>query len=259
MKTLIAFILMLSSPLFASLGGLETKAEVELKLNLTKAGYENLRLHLLKEFKAEESSRSDYYFDVFENYEYILKKASPPIKLRFMWDGLDLKWQSQKTMKTYAHSWFTFKETLADSSLIQRSPELLLLIDEYHQKLEKPLQDTHDILILAKKIEESLIERNIIAASSQNYFSTHINHKKRVKIKLKLEADQFNVQLGETDNRGVVTYELEAEIKKITDTKKSAERLKTWLISNGFNSSHIETKAETDPALYSQNILRQIY
>ncbi len=256
MKTLIVLLFALTSFAQASIGPSEIKKEVELKLNLTEAGYKNLRSHLLKEFKGEESSRSDYYFDIFENYEYILKKATPPIKLRFMWDGLDLKWQSQETIKTYAHSWFTFKETLAESTVLKQGPELLKQIENYHQTLER---FDRDALINAKAIQNVMEERQIIAPSEKSYFSTHLNHKKRVKIKLKLEDDQLNVQLGETDNRGVLTYELEAEIKKSADYKRSAERLKTWLLSNGMTPSHIETKVEADPALFSQNILRQIY
>lgn len=241
----------------------EIKREVELKVNLTKEGYRNLETQFLKDFKGERTKRSDYYFEIFDDGQYLLKKSEPVIKLRFMWDGLDLKWQTQQTEKSWAYSIFTFKETLAESSII-KAPHLLKDIEHYHELLEKleskALDEAHDI---QKELEDKGIIASLptlcsLCTGEKQFFSSHMNQKVRTKIKLIVDGDQFTLQVGETANNGVTTYELEAEVKKSTDLKLSAERLQKWLTKKGFVSAHIETQESIDPARKSEALLQKL-
>ena len=85
-----------------------------------------------------------------------------------------------------------------------------------------------------------------------------MNQKVRTKIKLIVDGDQFTLQVGETANNGVTTYELEAEVKKSTDLKLSAERLQKWLAKKGFLVAHIETQESVDPARTSEALLQKL-
>lgn len=259
---IMAFLFSFASSVNASLPHGEIKRETELKINLTKEGYRSLETLFLKEFKGEREKRSDYYFEIFER-EYLLKKAEPAIKLRFMWDGLDLKWQTQQTEKSWAYSIFTFKETLAESAVF-KSESLLKDIEHYHSTLHKlDPKALDEALNIQKELEDKGIISSLstlcsMCTSEKQFFSSHYNQKVRTKIKLKIEGDQFTLQVGETANNGVTTYELEAEVKKSTDLKVSADRLKRWLDEKGFQSSHIESNPSTDPALVSENLLKKL-
>ena len=241
----------------------EIKREVELKVNLTKEGYRNLETQFLKDFKGERTKRSDYYFEIFDDGQYLLKKSEPAIKLRFMWDGLDLKWQTQQTEKSWAYSIFTFKETLAESTVV-KADHLLKDIEHYHEllaKLEpKALEEAHDIQkeLEDKDIIASLPSLCSLCTGEKQFFSSHMNQKVRTKIKLIVDGDQFTLQVGETANNGVTTYELEAEVKKSTDLKLSAERLQKWLVQKGFVAAHIETQESVDPARTSEALLQKL-
>jgi hypothetical protein len=242
-----------------------SKTETELKVNLTKSGLESLKKTFLNKFGGVESQRSDYYFDIFQNSHYFLKTAEPPIKLRYMWDGENLTWQTQKTTKTDARSIFSIKTTDAISMDIKHDDKILEEIINYHQALSA--LDPY-ALTIANTIQESLALEGIIALTQSfclqcspnaKYFSTHMNTKNRVKIKLKLEDSEFVVQLGATDNRGVISYELEAELKSKADLYKSADRLNTWLQSQGFNASFIDISVPVDPTEISEGQLNKLF
>ncbi len=255
-KTLIALTFLLSSYALMASSVVTNKAEVELKVALTKGGYNALKKSLSENYKVEESERTDYYFDIFENGHYVLRDLSQPIKLRFMWDGEDLKWQNQKIIKTGSRSVFSIKTTEASEIEMKFDKTLFESINLYFQKLSQ--KDSY-ALTLASDIQEMLIEKEILENSTKHYFPTHTNHKKRVKIKLKIDNDQFSVQLGETNNRGVISYEMEAEVKKSTDINKSADRLNSWLQSQGFNATHIDISVPVDPTEYSEKILNELF
>lgn len=249
----------------ASVAPSELKRETEIKVNLTASGFKLLKEKLLKEFKSEEAKRQDFYFEIFDNSEYQLKKASPPIKLRYMWDGLDLKWQIQQTTGTSTYAFLNLKETLSESVELKANTQLLNKINQYHSLLNKLEPEA---LVVAREIQNEIEDQGLIAKSqglcpqckSDKYFySSHTNEKCRVKVKLKLENDQLNIQLGETINHGVASYELEAEIKKSSNHQLTAERLKNWLYAHGMKDSHIETKIEPDAALVSLNALNKLH
>lgn len=244
----------------------ELKRETEIKVNLTSTGHKLLKEKLLKEFKVEEATRQDFYFEIFENNDYQLKKASPPIKLRFMWDGLDLKWQIQQTTGTSTYSFLGLKETLSESfELKANTSKLLDKIKAYHALLNdlKP-----EALIIAREIQNEIEDQGLLEKSQglcpqckhdKFFYSSHINEKARLKLKLKLENDQLNIQLGETINHGVASFELEAEIKKSANHQLTAERLKNWLYAHGMKDSHIETKIEPDASLVSLKSLIDLH
>lgn len=265
MKTLIAaFILSFSAPLLACTGA-SCKTEVELKVNLTKNGYNALRATLLTKFEAEKSERTDIYFDIFKNSAYYLKKAQPPIKLRFQYNGEVLKWQTQKTIEQDLYSIFSMKKTQAIAMEISENSDLFNMLENYHEELSAL---NPEALVIAASIQKSLETSNIInftrtlcdfCATTDRYYSTHINHKKRVKTKLKLSGDTFEIMVGETNNNGIVTYELEAEVKKSTNLKLSAERLNEWLKTQGMTSESIDESIPSDPALPSEIALKKLH
>lgn len=244
--------------------GYPSKTEVELKINLTKTGFTKLKTTFLQKFKGEESSRADFYFDIFKNDSYILKASQPPIKIRLQWDGETLTWQTQKTLNSSTLSIFSAKKTESISMDIPNDSSLISTIQNYHSKL-----NTLDpyALTIASSIQSSLDDKGILAfnqalcpqcTKTERYFSTHMNDKKRVKIKLKIAEDQFTVQVGETNNRGIISYELEAEVKKSSDLAKSAESLQKWLTTNGLESIHIDSSTPVDPTQFSEEKLKQI-
>ncbi|MBC7713801.1 MAG: hypothetical protein H7177_10710 [Rhizobacter sp.] len=264
-KTLIALFIITTSTASMACPGASCKTDVELKVNLTQNGFETLKKIFLKKFDGEESQRSDYYFDIFQNNHYFLKTAEPPIKLRYMWNGKDLSWQTQKTTKTDARSIFSIKTTDAISMDIKHDNKIFEEIQNYHAALAK--LDPY-ALTIAKNIQQEMLDAGVIdftrtqcqqCTTGAKYFSTHMNTKNRVKIKLKLDDDQFTVQLGTTNNRGVVTYELEAEIKKSSDLYKSADRLNNWLQSLGFNSSQIDIAVPAEPTAISEEQLNKLF
>ena len=95
------------------------KVEVELKLNLTQSGFNKLKTVFLKDFKGEESQRSDFYFDIFKNSSYLLKTSTPPVKIRLQQDE-ELRWQTQKTLSSSTLSIFGVKKTESASMNIAR-------------------------------------------------------------------------------------------------------------------------------------------
>lgn len=256
----------LQTPVMASPGdlGFPSKTEVELKINLTKTGFNKLKSVFLQKFKGEESSRSDFYFDIFKNEAYQLKTAQPPIKIRLQWDGVALTWQTQKTLSSSPLSIFSAKKTESISMDIVNDNLLTQTIQSYHSKLEA--LDPY-ALTIAGSIQSILDEKGIITftqalcpqcTKEERFFSSHMNDKKRVKIKLKIAEDQFTVQVGETNNRGVISYELEAEVKKSSDLAKSAESLQKWLTTNGLESIHIDSSTAIDPTKFSEEKLKQL-
>jgi adenylate cyclase class IV len=268
MFKLITLTILFSSlqPLMASSGdlGYPSKTEVELKINLTKTGHTKLRTAFLQKFKGEESSRSDFYFDIFKNDSYVLKTSQPSFKIRLQWDGIALTWQTQKTLNSSTLSIFGAKKTESISMDIPNDTALISSIQNYHAKLNA--LDPY-ALTIASSIQNSLDDKGVLAfnlalcpqcTKSERYFSTHMNDKKRVKIKLKIAEDQFTIQVGETNNRGIISYELEAEVKKSSDLAKSAESLHKWLTTNGLDSTHIESNIPVDPTQLSEEKLKQV-
>lgn len=256
----------LTMPVMASSGdlGYPSKTEVELKINLTKTGLNKLKTIFLQKFKGEESSRSDFYFDIFKNDSYQLKTAQPPIKIRLQSDGESLTWQTQKTLNSSTLSIFSAKKTESISMDIPNDASLPQAIQNYHSKLET--LDPY-ALTMASTIQNTLDDKGILVfnqalcpqcTKEERYFSTHMNDKKRVKIKLKIAEDQFTVQVGETNNRGIISYELEAEVKKSSDLAKSAESLHKWLMTNGLESIHIDSSTAIDPTKFSEEKLKQL-
>lgn len=256
MKTLIALTFLLSSYALMADSVVFNKAEVELKVALTKNGYSALKKALSENYKVEESERTDYYFDVFDNGHYVLRDLPLPIKLRFMWDGENLKWQNQKVIKTNSRSIFSIKTIEASEIEMKYDKALFESINSYFQGLSQ--KDAY-ALAIASDIQNTLVKSKVLEESAQHYFPTHTNHKKRVKIKLKIDNDQFSVQLGETNNRGVFSYEMEAEVKKSSDINKSADRLNSWLQSQGFNASHIDISVPVDPTSFSEKLLNELF
>lgn len=264
-KTLLTFIVLaFSAPLMACTGA-SCKTEVELKINLTKNGYNALRDTLLTKFEGEKSERTDIYFDIFKDGSYYLKQVQPPIKLRFQYNGEVLKWQTQKTIEQGLYSIFSMKKTEAIAMEISENSYLFNMLRNYHEELSVL---NPEALNIASSIQKSLESANIInftrtlcdfCGKTDRYFSTHINHKKRVKTKLKLSGDTFEIMVGETNNNGIVTYELEAEIKKSTDLKLSAERLHAWLKTQGLTSASIDSTISPDPAIPSEIALRKLH
>ena len=242
-----------------------SKTEVELKINLTKAGYNKLKSTFLQKYKGEESSRSDFYFDIFKNDSYQLKTAQPPVKIRFQWDGTDLTWQTQRVLSSSLQSIFIAKKTESISMDIPADTSLIESIKNYHAKLDA--LDPY-ALTMAANIQATMDAQGIITftqalcpqcTKEERFFSSHLNTKSRVKIKLKLAEDQFSVQVGETNNRGIITYELEAEVKKSSDLEKSAESLHKWLTTNGLESTHIESNPAMDPTKDSETKLKVLF
>jgi uncharacterized protein YjbK len=241
-----------------------SKTEVELKINLTREGYNKLKSTFLQKFKGEESSRTDFYFDIFKNDAYQLKMAQPPVKIRFQWNGTDLSWQTQRVLNSSTISIFAVKKTESNSMDPPADLSLFDTIKNYHFKLDA--LDPY-ALAVAAQIQTTMDDKGIISftqtlcpqcTKQESYFSTHLNTKSRVKIKLKIAEDQFSVQVGETNNRGIMTYELEAEVKKSSDLEKSAESLHNWLTTNGLESTHIESSTTIDPTKDSEIKLREL-
>lgn len=265
MKTLlITLLLACSAPLLACTGA-SCKTEVELKINLTKNGHSALKDILLNDFYGETSERTDIYFDIFKDGSYYLKKAQPPIKLRFQYSGDILKWQTQKTVEQGILSIFSMKKTEAIAMEISEDSYLFNMLENYHAELTRL---NPEALNIAATIQNSLESANIInftrtlcefCGKTDRYYSSHINHKKRVKTKLKLSGDTFEVMVGETNNDGVVTYELEAEVKKSINLKLSAERLNEWLKGQGMTSEYIEQGISTDPTISSESALKKLH
>lgn len=240
-----------------------SKAEVELKLNLSQEGHNKLKAIFLKNFKGEESQRSDFYFDIFKNSSYQLKASTPAVKIRLQQDD-DLSWQTQKTLSSSTLSIFSVKKTESVSMNVTRDQELLDSITNYHTKLTA--LDSYS-LVLAAGIQKGLDSKGLIVFAqslcpqcrqNEPYYSTHQNTKKRVKIKLKIGEEQFVILVGETNNRGVLSYELEAEVKKSKDIMKSAENLEKWLYLNGLESIHVDQSLVEDPTQFSAQQLRQL-
>lgn len=261
---ILTFLLSFQTPVLASAGdlGFPSKTEVELKINLTKTGFNKLKSVFLQKFNGVESARSDFYFDIFKNDAYQLKTAQSPVKIRFQWDGQDLTWQTQRVLSSSTLSIFSAKKTESISMDIVNDSSLIQTIQNYHSKLES--LDPY-ALTIASSIQSTLNEKGIITftqalcpecTKEARYFSTHMNDKKRVKIKLKIAEDQFTVQVGETNNRGVISYELEAEVKKSSDLAKSAESLQKWLSANGLESIHIDNSLPVDPTQFSEEKLK---
>lgn len=241
-----------------------SKTEIELKINLTKAGYNKLKSTFLQKYKGEESSRSDFYFDIFKNDSYQLKTAQPPLKIRFQWDASDLTWQTQKVLSSSVITIFTVKKTESISMDTPVDFSLIESIKNYHLKLDA--LDPY-ALTMAANIQASMEAKGIITftqalcpqcTKEENFFSTHLNTKSRVKMKLKISEDQFSMQVGETNNRGIITYELEVEVKKSHDLEKSAESLHKWLTTNGLESTDIESSTAIDPTKDSEAKLRML-
>jgi hypothetical protein len=269
-KLFVCAAILLSTSALAVSAPAELKKEIELKINLTSGGFTHLRKVFLNDFKGTKSQREDFYFEIFEDSQYRLKKISPPIKLRFMWDGLELKWQVQQTVRAWERATFSFKETIAQSTVLTSMPDFLLSLENYHLKLSTAERSTLD---LARTIQEDLYKNNLIKNAGAlcnlcaqakpaklTFFSSHINSKSRVKVKIKNGQETFTIQVGETINNEVPSYELEAEVKDSGDIEKSANYLGEWLKkSAGFNSElHIETKPSIDPAISSEKKLQEL-
>lgn len=242
-----------------------SKTEVELKINLTKAGYNKLKSTFLQKYKGEESSRSDFYFDIFKDDAYQLKMAQPQVKIRFQWDGTDLTWQTQRVLSSSSQSIFMAKKTESISMDIPADSSLIDAIKNYHSKLDA--LDPY-ALTMAANIQATMNALGIITftqalcpqcTKEERFFSSHLNTKSRVKIKLKIAEEQFSVQVGETNNRGIISYELEAEVKKSNDLETSAQSLHNWLTANGLESTHIETSPAIDPTKDSEAKLRVLF
>jgi len=259
-------LLSLVTPVMANSGdlGFPSKTEVELKINLTKTGFTKLKTTFLQKFNGAESARSDFYFDIFKSDSYQLKTSVPPIKIRLQTDGETLTWQTQKTLGVSTLSIFSVKKTESISMDIPNDPSIVQSIQKYHSLLNA--LDPY-ALTLASSIQSTLDSKGILAFNqtlcpqctrTERYFSSHMNDKKRVKIKLKIAEDQFTVQVGETNNRGIITYELEAEVKKSSDLAKSAESLQKWLTDNGLETVHIDTSTQVDPAQFTELKLKEL-
>lgn len=260
-------LLSLVTPVMANSGDLNTpsKTEVELKINLTKTGFTKLKTTFLQKYNGAESARSDFYFDIFKNDSYQLKTSGSPIKIRLQSDGETLSWQTQKTLSSSALSIFSVKKTESISMDVANDPSLVQSIQKYHSLLNA--LDPY-ALTIASSIQITLDNVGILAfnqtlcpqcSRTESYFSTHMNDKKRVKIKLKIAEDQFTVQVGETNNRGIITYELEAEVKKSNDLPKSTESLQKWLTANGLEAIHIDSSTQVDPAQFSELKLKELF
>jgi adenylate cyclase class IV len=244
----------------------EIKREVEIKMNLKEKSFKDLRQLFLKDYKGKESQRNDYYFDLFDHSQYLLKKTDPAIKLRFMWDGLDLKWQIQQTGKTETEAFLALKETFSIDLPMSFDKSLFNAIENYHVKLAE--KDPY-ALVLASHFQDYLVKENLLTnalplcslcAEATKFYSTHTNQKKRVKIKTKIAGESFEIQVGETINQGVSSFELEAEVKDSAEMKKSAAHLKNWLVTSArFNpESDIETSTPVDPTLKSEHDLNAL-
>ena len=249
-KVLILFSLLINTHAVFS------KTETELKVALTKSGFESLKNVFINNYEAEESVRSDFYFDTFVDGRYVLRHLDQPIKLRFMWNGEMLKWQNLKVIKTGFRSIFSIKTSESSELEINYEKSFFETIDLYFQKLVAV--DAY-AMTLAAGIQNHMVKNGVLTDDGLRYFPTHSNYKKRFKIKLKIESDQFNVQIGETVNRGVSSYELEAEVKKSTDINKSADRLNNWLQTKGFIAAHIDITTPVDPALFSEKLLNEFF
>ena len=262
-KLIVSFLITLlcSSSLFADA---ESKIETELKINLTKEGYLNLREKFLNSFSGEQEKRSDYYFEIFTNGYYQLKRLTPAIKLRLM-AGADTKWQVQQTEKTWTTSIFSVKETTSQTLQLTSTDSLFTKINSYHQELE---QLNPSALTLATQIQKYFKDNGLVTMSQSlctqcknenHFYSSYMNQKKRVKIKLKLGDDKLNLQIGETLNRDVVTYEIEAEIKESKNLDKTALAFKDWLTQQGFKSAHIDSSEAVDLSAKSESDLRKLH
>lgn len=232
-----------------------SKTEVELKVALTKVGYDGLKKTFIDHFEGQSSERTDTYFDMIQNGRYVLQALEQPVKLRLMLDGEKLKWQNQKIIKTGSRSIFSIKTTEASELQLPYDRPLFESLDDYFLKLKQ--LDPY-ALIIADTIQNFLVSKKLITSSGLLTVATHSNHKKRVKIKLHLENDQFNIQVGETNNQGVISYEMEAEVKIGSDLFKSADRLNNWLQSQGFNSTHIDISVPVNPTESGLILLTQI-
>lgn len=261
---LLLFIFILSN---ASCASLETaaKTEVEFKINLTQKGYEALKRVVLNKFNGEVSERTDIYFDIFKDNNYVLKKSTPSIKLRFQISDDDFKWQAQQTLLQDSFGIFSMKKTKSISMEPDSDAYFLKSVESYHELLSK---GSPEALKKASQIQKDLDDEGILdfnrvlcanCTQESKYYSTHINHKKRAKMKLKLQDDSFTIQVGETNNNGVITYELEAEVKKLVDLKLSSERLHNWLITQGMSEVFIENGPSIDPTLESELALQKLH
>lgn len=244
------------------------KRETELKINLSLSGFRKFKNLFLSKYDGETSLRTDFYFDIFKENHYLLRTLSFPVKLRITREKNDSNWQVKKTILTDESSLFTIKTTNSASLFFPLEKSFIKLMDDYDFYLEKA--DSY-ALILAQKMQEELSRENIFSFSQKlcqndcpedaEYFLAYRNKKERVKIDLRLGGDLYSLFVGQTENREILTYELEVEIKtpfNPDDLSSKINSLTKWLKKNGFNDSDLEHQPSSDPAYFSESQLKKI-
>ncbi|MDD4974949.1 MAG: hypothetical protein PHY93_11395 [Bacteriovorax sp.] len=236
-------ILLFSTVLFASSESIKT--EYELKIPLTQIGFQKFKTLFIDHFQAEETTRTDLYFDIFESHHFILKNLSDPIKLRFQ----DSKWQIQKSHSLKGLGSITAKESQSIS--IDEDPydtqKIYNDIIDFHRELTdlNPLA-----LNTATKISDQLFKLKLLRKATKlcslcteekAYYSSQMNHKNRYKVKIKEKGLEFIMFVGATTSGLIESYELEAELKNSNDVEKALSVLTNWLNDQGLSPGDISS------------------
>jgi hypothetical protein len=261
LKQLLALmILVQATSLYA--GNEPIKEEFEIKLPLTHSGFLKFKNLFVDDFEAEELSRDDYYFEIFEEKHFILKNLIDPIKLRFQGN----KWQIQKSHTLYSNKEMTAKLAQSISIDIDYNDSIKIkndIVDFHHQ-----LQELNPMALeTASSIKNQLVELKLLkkarslceeCSEYKVYYSSQINHKTRYKMKLKEQGFEFSIFVGVTKTAKYEAYEIEAELKNSTDVLAAMTTLRRWLLKQGLNLTDILQSSSPDLTLEIEKNLNLI-
>lgn len=260
-KNLLALIILLYT--FSGLASnAPIKTEFELKVPLTNAGFQKLKTLFVDQYQAQESFRTDLYFDIFEGEHFVLKNLSTPVKLRFQ----DSKWQIQKSHSLNPVGYIVRKmsQSLAFAVDSMDYNKIRQNIIDFHGELSERNPKALDS---AKKIREQLLELKLfnqaiqlceLCTSDKAYYSSQMNQKKRYKIKIKEKGLEFAIFVGATKSSSQETYELEAELKNSDDIENGSKVLGNWLTKQGLNNFDILYSPAPDQTLITEKNLHSL-
>lgn len=260
-KNLLPLIILLLS--FSSLANnVPTKTEFELKVPLTITGFQKLKTLFVDQYQAQESFRTDLYFDIFEGEHFVLKNLSNPVKLRFQ----DNKWQIQKShslnpvgyiVRKMSQSFAITVDSIDFNKIQQNIMDFHLELSELNPKALDTGKKIHAQLIELKLFNQA-IQLCELCTSDKAYYSSHMNQKKRYKIKIKEKGLEFAIFVGATKSSSQETYELEAELKNSNDIESGSKILTNWLDNHGLNTNDILHAPTPDQTLLTERNLHSL-
>lgn len=259
----IAVLLFLAAP--ASAGVLASEVEAELRVGLTKSGYDKLAAKA----EAAVESRTDSYFDYYDGREFRLKRLLPPFKVRVKQKSGKTGFKTQvsrvnqretvernglRATASVAESW---KGTYPAASAAQ----LAAALDAFFQELS----GSAPVRALANAAGAFLASDAILAfvpaQPGAELLPAARNTKLRRTLRLTLPSGPLVADLGMTqalDERGaqVLLCELEAESKS-ADPKSQALELLDALQGLGLTAQDVETSPTPNAYLFTESRLAQ--